>query len=59
VIALWAVRAVESQLFGISVYDPWVFTAVVALLLSAALAASGIPARRAARTDPQLALRTE
>jgi putative ABC transport system permease protein len=52
-------RAVSSLLYGIGVHDPATFTYVAALLMSVALAACAIPARRAARVDPMVALRYE
>ncbi|OGT94590.1 MAG: hypothetical protein A2083_06425 [Gemmatimonadetes bacterium GWC2_71_9] len=56
----WALgRAVASLLFGVSPSDPLVFASVVAALLGVALLASWLPARRAARVDPMLALRNE
>jgi putative ABC transport system permease protein len=42
-----------------SAHDPLVFAAVAAVLILAATAASAIPAFRAARVDPSVALRTE
>ncbi|HTB96429.1 MAG TPA: ABC transporter permease [Terracidiphilus sp.] len=53
------VPLVKSMLYGIAPYDPVSLGAAVALLLGAALAASWIPARRAARVDPMRALRHE
>jgi putative ABC transport system permease protein len=52
-------RAVSSLLYGVAVRDPATFTYVAALLMSVALAACAIPARRAARVDPMVALRYE
>ncbi|MGC1107165.1 MAG: ABC transporter permease [Candidatus Acidiferrales bacterium] len=52
-------RALSSQLFGVTATDPLTFAAVAILLLAVALLACYIPARRAMRTDPLLALRHE
>jgi predicted permease len=58
-IALGATRIIATQLFGIGATDPLTFTAVSILLLLVALAACYIPARRAMRVDPMVALRHE
>jgi ABC-type antimicrobial peptide transport system permease subunit len=50
---------VEAQLFGVKAADWPVFTVSVATLLTAALAGSLIPAWRASRLSPVLALRSE
>jgi hypothetical protein len=56
---LAAVRAdTHGFLFGVAPYDPLTFGAVVAVLALVALAACGIPARRAIRIPPSVALRS-
>ena len=52
-------RVLASQLFGVSATDPTTFATVTLAVLAVSLAASYLPARRAARTDPQLALKAE
>jgi len=57
--ALLLTRLVKSMLFGIQPYDPATMAGGVVLLLAVALAASWIPARRAAGVQPMEALRHE
>jgi putative ABC transport system permease protein len=58
-ISLWAGRWVKPLLFDVSPRDPAVFVFVAFVLIAVALAASWIPALRASRVDPNVALRTE
>jgi len=55
---LGAARLMSSLLFGVAPYDPLTFGSVVAVLALVALAACGIPVRRAIRIAPATALRS-
>jgi putative ABC transport system permease protein len=52
-------RVMSSLLFGVSAHDGVTFSAVVVILAAAAFAATVIPARRATKVDPMVALREE
>src|ERR1700690_3622591 len=58
-VALGLTRLMANQLFGVSAHDPLTFAAVALLLIVVSVAASYIPARRAMRVDPMVALRYE
>lgn len=58
-VAILATRAVRSVLFGVSVADPAVYGAAIAIVAVVAVLAGFVPARRAATVDPVRALRTD
>ena len=58
-LALVVSRLLGSILFGVSPYDPITFTTVLLVLLAAVLVASYVPAWRATKVDPMVALRHE
>jgi predicted permease len=59
VAALGAVRVIASELYGVKSSDPWTFSGGAALILIVGCMACWVPARRAMRVDPLVALRYE
>jgi putative ABC transport system permease protein len=58
-VALAVTRVLKGLLFELSVTDPPTFTLIAALLLGVAFLACYLPARRATKVDPMIALRQE
>jgi predicted permease len=57
IVSLVVARVIATQLWGVSAYDPVTLTSVAALLLITGIVACWVPASRASRVDPLVALR--
>lgn len=58
-VAFFSVKVLQSQLWGVSAFDPWTLILAPMALLLVALLACYLPARRATEVDPMIALRHE
>jgi putative ABC transport system permease protein len=59
IVAWWLTTFLKTLLYGITPHDPWAFAGACLMLVVVALAASYLPARRASKVDPAVALRSE
>jgi len=58
-ISVWGMQSVSALLFGLQAHDPTTYLAAVVVLMAVGVAASWVPARRAARINPAISLRAE
>ena len=58
-LAIAATRGIRNQLFGLSAIDPVTFVSAIVVVSGTILVATLLPARRATRVDPVVALRYE
>jgi ABC-type antimicrobial peptide transport system permease subunit len=59
VLSFVAVRLLQKMLFGVNVHDPLTTVSAIVVLSAVAILAGYLPARRAMRVDPMVALRYE
>jgi ABC-type antimicrobial peptide transport system permease subunit len=58
-LAIAVARTLSGTLFAVDAFDPWLFIGTAGALLTVVLLAAYIPARRASRIDPMIALRAD
>jgi ABC-type antimicrobial peptide transport system permease subunit len=59
IVAWWLTSFLKTLLYGITPHDPWALAGACLMLVLVALAGSYLPARRASKVDPAVALRSE
>ena len=59
IISALVTRFIESELYGVGALDPLVYGGIASLLVCVSVIASYVPARKATRVDPMVALRYE
>jgi ABC-type antimicrobial peptide transport system permease subunit len=59
VASYWLSRFMESHIYGVTATDPWTFGGVAVALTTVGMVACALPARKAMRVDPLIALRYE
>jgi ABC-type lipoprotein release transport system permease subunit len=54
----WGAHSLRAIIFDLDPREPWLFAVVALILIVTTIVAAWLPARRAARTDPAIVLRT-
>jgi predicted permease len=57
--AWWATRFLQGLLFGVQAHEPWLYAGLAVVLFAVSILAVYLPARRASRVDPIIALRVQ